>query len=132
MKHTDAEVERQYLLLVTAAAVRARLLDAGQIHYTINHLQRVVDRASQTGHDDIATIAQGELDVARRLNEESPVQQAAWTRRAMRKPRIQDDCIVIGDVPETALELTFSEANSLRAELGAILAVAGGTGRDTL
>lgn len=71
MKLTEAEETRQYLLLVTAGAVHARLEDASRLDYAIDRLQRVVDQADEMGQGEIATIARGELDVAKRLKEES-------------------------------------------------------------
>lgn len=71
MELTEVEVKRQYLLLVTAAAVEARLEDDDNIDYSIDRLQRVVDQAEQTGQREIAVIAQGELDVAKRLKAEN-------------------------------------------------------------
>ncbi len=71
MQLTEVEETRQYLLLVTAAAVRARLLNVDRIDYAIDRLRRVVEQADREGQNEIATIARGELDVAIRLKNES-------------------------------------------------------------
>jgi hypothetical protein len=70
MKLTEAEETRQYLLLVTAGAVHARLENPDRIDYAIDRLQRVVEQADESGQSEIATIAQAELDVANRLKEQ--------------------------------------------------------------
>ncbi|MDB5177193.1 MAG: hypothetical protein JWN75_861 [Candidatus Saccharibacteria bacterium] len=132
MKLTEVEEERQYLLLVTAAAVRARLIDASRIDYTIDRLQRVVKQATEAEYNEIVVIAQGELDVANRLKEENPTQRVNSTEKDTIKPRIQGDYIVIGNVPETALEITYPEANSLQADLRELLGAAGVTMRDAV
>jgi hypothetical protein len=66
-KLSETEENRQYLLLVTAAAVRARLESSDRLSYTIDRLQRVVARAKEIGAHDIETVAQSELDIALRL-----------------------------------------------------------------
>ncbi len=75
MKLTDAERTRQYLLLVTANAVRARLEDVANIDYSIDRLQRVIVQATEVGQSEIAIIAEGELDVAKRIKEEAGATQ---------------------------------------------------------
>lgn len=75
MRLTETEEARQYLLLVTAAAVRARLKSPDNLDYAIDRLQRVVDHADEEGQSEIATIARGELDVAKRVKEEIASQQ---------------------------------------------------------
>ena len=75
MKLTDAEETRQYMLLVTAAAVHARLEDVANIDYSIDRLQRVVAKAREAGQNEIAVIAEGELDVAKRIKEEAGVSE---------------------------------------------------------
>lgn len=130
MKLTEVEEECQYLLLTTAAAVRARLQNADRIDYTIDRLTRVVNRATEVGQNEIAVIAQSQLDVARRLKEQGSDQQAGWSRRARVKPRAEGEHIVIGDDPESALELTYAEANSLQSNLRELLVSAGITMRD--
>lgn len=71
MELTEAEKEREYLLLAMAAAIRARLESLDNIDYTIDRLWRVASYADKIGQCEIAVIARDELDLAKRLKGES-------------------------------------------------------------